>query len=671
MFAGLDDIDWESLTHAYGSAEDVPGWVRGLVDADPAVREESLDAMYGAVHHQGDVYDSTVAVVPYLLEALAVPGLPGRDGIVELLTSIVQVGDWPEESALDDDAVVMRRHAVRAHALAVAAAPVLLRLADDADPEVRAVAPQLLVAVAPAVPDPAGLLLGLLGSETDLKVRTGLFEALGSLPLDDATIGRLLELAGSAPASTALAALIAVARNDPYRAPLDGVPELIERAYAEEGPAAGPAGFETDTLIGSLRVMREQSDEGRRAPHCTRMIEDLTDPLGPRVAERIAIVTPLLASVHDDLAGDALFAANKLIEGWRGDYREAVTRVAALLARPPQVAGWAASMLKSWGPVSAPAVETVAGRLALIDAQPWRDGLPEWTIRYSADLPGLHPYLEILAGFGDERALPLLLTGLTLPQRPKDIGYVLARYPGHAGRLTAAILPYLPVVAADERPPTEWYAFQTALRAFGADAAPAVPYLLASPLRDWSATTLGRIGPAARAALPALREAVAGDDPRLAVAAAGALWRIDRWPGALARLTAHLDGPAAREAFEEIAAMGADAAPAAALVATYLDAPPDRHWWTPARAGLALWQLTGDLDRVAPVLTAAWHGNARTRPAIAAAATGRPPAALEPLFRAELTADRRHNVSENTWSSAQVTEDEQLLASCRQLVTPA
>ena len=78
MFTGLDDVGWESLRHAYGSAEDVPGWVRGLVDPDPAVREESLDAMYGAVHHQGDIYDSTVAAVPYLIEALSTPGLSGR-----------------------------------------------------------------------------------------------------------------------------------------------------------------------------------------------------------------------------------------------------------------------------------------------------------------------------------------------------------------------------------------------------------------------------------------------------------------------------------------------------------------------------------------------------------------------------------------------------------------
>lgn len=179
MFAGLDDIDWESMTHAYGTAEEVPGWLRGLADPDPAVREEALDALYGVVHHQGDVYDCTVAAVPYLIEALTKSALPGREGIAELLTSIVRLDDWPDETALDDDTVEMLHHAVRANALAVAAAPALTRLVDDPDPAVRAAAPALLVAL--PVPDLDGVLVGLLGTEDDARVRRGLCDALGGM----------------------------------------------------------------------------------------------------------------------------------------------------------------------------------------------------------------------------------------------------------------------------------------------------------------------------------------------------------------------------------------------------------------------------------------------------------------------------------------------------------
>ncbi|GAA1653902.1 hypothetical protein GCM10009828_099070 [Actinoplanes couchii] len=663
MFAGLDDIDWGSLRHAYGTAEDVPGWVRGLADPDPAVREVALDAMYGAVHHQGDIYDSTVAAVPYLIEALTTPELPGRDGIVELLASIAEIGEWPDDPDRDEDDAEMCRQASRAHVLVTAAAPRLLRLADDPSPLVRAAAPKLLVALGPAIPDLPELLLRLHGTEVDVPAKMGLLDALGGLPLDDGTVGRLLELAESERASMALAALIAVTRARPHRVPLDGVTALIERAYAEEGPAAEPGGFQTDTLIGSLRVLAEERDEGRRAPHCARRIEDLTDPLGSRVPERITILTPLLASAHDDLAGDALYAANKMIDSWRGDYRDTVAVIAGFLDRSRQLAGQAARMLKHWGPVAAPAADTVAGRLASIDARPWRDGLPDWALRST-----LHPYLEILAGLGDERALPLLLTALTLPQRPKDTGYRLARYPGHGARITAAILPHLPVLAEGEREPTEWYAFHGALRAFGADAAPAVPRLLAAPMREWSATTLGRIGPAAAEAVPALRRAVSADDPRLAAAAAGALWRIDRAPDAAGLLAAHLDGPGSRTAFEELAAMGPAAAAVAPLVVTHLGAPPEGHWWTPVLAALALWHITGDTDRTVPVLTGGWHGNPLTRPAIAAAATGPLAAALEPLLHAELAAHQRFNVRPGSWSSSQVTDDEQLRDRCRSVL---
>jgi len=90
-----------------------------------------------------------------------------------------------------------------------------------------------------------------------------------------------------------------------------------------------------------------------------------------------------------------------------------------------------------------------------------------------------------------------------------------------------------------------------------------------------------------------------------------------------------------------------------------------RTWWRlPA---LALWRLTAEVGRAAPVLTAAWHGNPYTRTMIAEAATGPLAAALEPLFRAQLAANRRFNVSANSWSTAQVTDDEQLLELCRAL----
>ncbi|MEO0563133.1 MAG: hypothetical protein AAF125_13575, partial [Chloroflexota bacterium] len=68
VLEGLDDVDWGSLHHAYGPATDVPDMLRGLLSDDENTRWQSWDGLGGAVHHQGDVYDSTVAVIPFLFQ---------------------------------------------------------------------------------------------------------------------------------------------------------------------------------------------------------------------------------------------------------------------------------------------------------------------------------------------------------------------------------------------------------------------------------------------------------------------------------------------------------------------------------------------------------------------------------------------------------------------------
>ncbi|MEV4514448.1 hypothetical protein AB0K00_36485 [Dactylosporangium sp. NPDC049525] len=662
MYDGLDAIDWASMQHAYGPAVEVPDLLRGLVDADPAVREESLDAMYHGVHHQGDVYDCTLAAVPFLLEALTTPGLPGRDGIAELLAGIGAAESWPFEDGDDDEdfrAMVARIGQARR----LIAGTDLRGLAADPDPRLRAAMPPLL-AIGGDDAGTAELFLRRFGAETDGDVRRALLDGLGRIAVrtgDRGIVAHLLGVAAAAPeASAAAAARIAVARVDPTLVPVDGVAGLLERAYAEEAAPAEPAGFTTNTLTGTVRVMMEQANEGRRAPHAARLVDRLTDALGPRVAERTAILQELLRSPHADVAGDALFGAVKLVEGWRGEHAGLIRLIGGRLSHPdPRVVGNAAVTLRYWAPLTAVVAEPVAAALAALDARPWRDGLPAWTVPSRSDPPGLHPALEVLARLGDERALPSLLTTLELARRPRDSGYLLARYPQHAERIVAAMLPVLP-----PRPAAERRGFHAALQAFGAAAAAAVPWLLAAPLDDDAATTLGRIGPGAAEAVPALRAATTGDDAQLAVAAAGALWRIEGSPDVLPLLAARIDGAYGGSALREIAGLGSAAADAAPYVATFLDAP-DRGWWLPMRAAVALWRMIGDAERTAPVLTAAWHGNPHTRNEIAAAVAGPLTAALAPLLRAELADPRRHGARETGWSSAQVTDDERLLAACR------
>jgi hypothetical protein len=59
---------WAAMKHAYGSASNIPAALKNLREGPgPNQCEDEWEIMWGSVHHQGDVYDATYAVVPHLL----------------------------------------------------------------------------------------------------------------------------------------------------------------------------------------------------------------------------------------------------------------------------------------------------------------------------------------------------------------------------------------------------------------------------------------------------------------------------------------------------------------------------------------------------------------------------------------------------------------------------
>ncbi|MFF0304725.1 hypothetical protein ACFYTV_28955 [Streptomyces sp. NPDC004562] len=88
MFDGIYDIDWASLSHAYGSAEEVPSLLWALRSQSSDERRAALDRFYSAVHHQGSVYPATAASLPFLLELAVDSATPDRASVVALLVSV-------------------------------------------------------------------------------------------------------------------------------------------------------------------------------------------------------------------------------------------------------------------------------------------------------------------------------------------------------------------------------------------------------------------------------------------------------------------------------------------------------------------------------------------------------------------------------------------------------
>lgn len=87
---GLDAIPWHQLTHAYGTATDVPVDLRRVASSDPARRQEALWQLSGSIYHQGTLYPATAYAIPFLLRLASEPSLPERAEVVDLLRVIAE-----------------------------------------------------------------------------------------------------------------------------------------------------------------------------------------------------------------------------------------------------------------------------------------------------------------------------------------------------------------------------------------------------------------------------------------------------------------------------------------------------------------------------------------------------------------------------------------------------
>jgi hypothetical protein len=200
MLERLDNVHWASLTHAYGTATDVPSLLRSLLSPDGKKRERAVYDLFGNIWHQGTVYPATAAAVPFLYELLIAPDVPGKTDITQLLACIADgvgylevhaVGDFGEptwrkilgEKGKTLEGELEREQAEIASVRRAASngLPHLIPYLRDNEPEIRR-----LVAVAFGnYPEHAGVSLPALeaaeSSESDEEVRAALQESKARL----------------------------------------------------------------------------------------------------------------------------------------------------------------------------------------------------------------------------------------------------------------------------------------------------------------------------------------------------------------------------------------------------------------------------------------------------------------------------------------------------------
>jgi len=200
VLKGLDAVPWANLSHAYGSASDVPDLLRKLLDPDPKVRSETLWTLHGHVFHQGTRYPATAHVIPFLIELCSSPDVPDRSDLLRywgsLITgyfSVLERPLWGDGERIHDHGQVvipegdnswLREFAptlhdvygasVKGHAVACSL------LADDI-PAVRAGAAWVLACLPTLATESVPRLQEQLGVEPSGWVRAAIAFALGEL----------------------------------------------------------------------------------------------------------------------------------------------------------------------------------------------------------------------------------------------------------------------------------------------------------------------------------------------------------------------------------------------------------------------------------------------------------------------------------------------------------
>ncbi|MFI6760129.1 hypothetical protein ACIBF5_13425 [Micromonospora sp. NPDC050417] len=99
MPQSTEPVDWSTLEHAYGTAEDTPEHLRALADPDQDVRHEAFGELLHSLVHQGTRYQASAYAVPALIDLVADPEAPDRE-LIALLVAWIAIGS--DEARLPD-----------------------------------------------------------------------------------------------------------------------------------------------------------------------------------------------------------------------------------------------------------------------------------------------------------------------------------------------------------------------------------------------------------------------------------------------------------------------------------------------------------------------------------------------------------------------------------------
>ena len=193
MLEHLSTINWSELSHAYGSAEDVPQLLLGLASPDEQIRQAALGTLYTNIYHQGTIYQASAYAVPFLIELAQYPELADREEFLILLAHLAQGNTYHRqhwqmysEQRRQNTAVLTQLEegifwVERTYEAVEASLPLYWSFLDDQDIRVRMAALLVLGALTRVADEILPLLCERFEADLDERVQASLVLAMGDL----------------------------------------------------------------------------------------------------------------------------------------------------------------------------------------------------------------------------------------------------------------------------------------------------------------------------------------------------------------------------------------------------------------------------------------------------------------------------------------------------------
>ncbi|MFD4237486.1 hypothetical protein [Streptomyces sp. NPDC058542] len=135
ILKGMSRVRWHELTHAYGSAEEVPGRLSRVAWGDALTSASALSDL-GLWLGELSVFDATAEAAPFLWDLAVTDSVASRSGVIQLLMTILEQANPPR---LDVQ--------YAAHQAVLDGRGLADGLAGDRDPAVQAAAQDLMAVI--------------------------------------------------------------------------------------------------------------------------------------------------------------------------------------------------------------------------------------------------------------------------------------------------------------------------------------------------------------------------------------------------------------------------------------------------------------------------------------------------------------------------------------------